>query len=917
MADALADPDGACGRYFCDGQVPACASACDGSTGSGCKPDSRCDPLANACVAKLQAGSGCGGPTDCQSGFCVDGVCCGGACDGICELCNLPGLAGTCFPAAAGTDPDGDCAANGSVCTGRREIPGVQEACAPTNSSSCAVDGDCVAGLFCALPGNLCVGLLPNGTPCDGNDGHCGSGTCSDGVCCDVACGGECEACNLGAATGTCTPVPAGWDPESECGLGFCGGNGACVVCTKDLDCKPGAYCNAGTCTAESPDGSQCGLDDACSTGFCTDGACCDARCLGPCVSCVAGAQPGVCTALPVGTADVLCGTFRCGANGACATGCAADADCASGSACVGGSCASGRSNGAGCLQDADCASGACVAVAGGAQVCCESACDGLCMACDAAGACGPVAAGQDPRNECAGTSCDGRGNCKEGLIQFGSACAQATDCATGFCVDGFCCESACNGTCESCDQTGAEGLCLAHPAGTDPESECGSYQCDGRLCGTACAGDVQCKDTCTHGVCGPPQVQYTYGAWSPWSGCGVGDVQETRTRECIENGAATVDCGLCVAVLGGGGCSDTALCPDPGGGGGGGGACAPLNYNVCVQSLADCQSALSTRQNECMTTGCGQWTVTTACSVGGSPSNPNCWGAQATCGPVQQPVCAPLDYNVCTMVSQADCQSTVDQLRTRCLTSGCNSFYAAPCTVGGSPSNAFCWGSQAQCGMDLVPPPVCSWSQAGFHALTSQPPGSWYRNGGINGQGPAFVGGRVAWLQTSDWNHLYVPSSLAAVDDVVAVSADVYLPADMVTSYFALGVMSMSAGYNDLLGGVDYYFERPTQKMIALSRPAFSTQDTCCTGPTPLLMEASSPTPFAAEWHRLRVEFSRQRSKLRFYVDGVPVGTATGNISWMYDPIRLDGVSSVVLNPANVAWSNIQIERGTAACLQ
>jgi hypothetical protein len=30
-----------------------------------------------------------------------------------------------------------------------------------------------------------------------------------------------------------------------------------------------------------------------------------------------------------------------------------------------------------------------------------------------------------------------------------------------------------------------------------------------------------------------------------------------------------------------------------------------------------------------------------------------------------------------------------------------------------------------------------------------------------------------------------------------------------------------------------------------------------------------------------------------------------------MYDPIRLDGVSSVVLNPANVAWSNIQIERG------
>ncbi|MBM4381072.1 MAG: hypothetical protein FJ086_17505, partial [Deltaproteobacteria bacterium] len=678
--------------------------------------------------------------------------------------------------------------------------------------------------------------------------------------------------------------------------------------------CKPGAYCNAGVCTAELPLGAPCTGDDACSSGFCTGGTCCSARCDGPCQSCAAPGQPGACSALAAGSVEPRCGAFRCAAGGACGTACGVDVDCAPGSACVAGSCTSGRGNGAACAADLDCASGECVGVPGGGQVCCESRCEVLCSACNAAGACVPVPAGTDPRNECTGKACDGQGNCQQGLIQFGSACTQAADCASGFCVDGFCCESACNGTCESCEQGGAEGLCLAHPAGTDPDSECGAFQCEGRRCGTSCAGNVQCKDTCTNGVCGAPQVQFTYGAWSPWSGCGAGDVQETRTRQCIEDGAASVDCSFCVAVLGGGGCSDSAACPGPGGGGGGG-ACTPLGYNVCVQSLADCQAALSTRQNECLTTGCGQWAVTTSCRVGGSPSNPNCWGAQATCGPVQQPACEPVNYNVCTMVGQADCSATVEQLRTRCLTSGCNSFYAAPCTLGGSPSNAFCWGSQAQCGMDLLPP-QCSWSQAGFHALTIQPPGSWFRNGAMNGQGAAFVGGRVAWLQTSDWNHLYVPSSLTAVDDVVAVSVDVYLPAELATSYFALGVMSMSAGYSDLVGGVDYYFERPTQRMVALSRPAFSGQRDCCTGPAPWLMAAPSPTPFAAAWHRLRVEFSRQRSKLRFFVDGIPVGTATGSISWLYDPIRLDGVNAVLFNPANVAWSNLQIERGTAACL-
>ena len=55
----------------------------------------------------------CAAPGECNSGFCVDGVCCAGACDGTCEACDG---SGTCSPEAPGTDPDGDCSEG--VCDG-------------------------------------------------------------------------------------------------------------------------------------------------------------------------------------------------------------------------------------------------------------------------------------------------------------------------------------------------------------------------------------------------------------------------------------------------------------------------------------------------------------------------------------------------------------------------------------------------------------------------------------------------------------------------------------------------------------------------------------------------------------------------------------------------------------------------------
>ncbi|MBL8715439.1 MAG: hypothetical protein JNL79_05555 [Myxococcales bacterium] len=44
--------------------------------------------------------------------------------------------------------------------------------------------------------------------------------------------------------------------------------------------------------------------------------------------------------------------------------------------------------------------------------------------------------------------------------VADGGACAKATECASGFCVDGVCCNAACGGQCEACDVAGSVGTC-------------------------------------------------------------------------------------------------------------------------------------------------------------------------------------------------------------------------------------------------------------------------------------------------------------------------------------------------------------------------------------------------------------------------------------------------------------------------
>lgn len=186
---------------------------------------------------------------------------------------------------------------------------------------------------------------------------------------------------------------------NSDCVSGHCSNDRCCasgVCCALDADCPghdAGATCNdAGTCQ-----------------GTRSDIACVGYRCmdLGPvdddsgCAGLVAsecGPYPALlCTdesEQPVAQASL------------CSDTCASDADCDQGGHCAGDfTCVSDGAIGDPCLRSDECSSGLqCVD-----SVCCTSACEGLCRACDVAehrGTCWNIGLGEDPDEECDGFSC-------------------------------------------------------------------------------------------------------------------------------------------------------------------------------------------------------------------------------------------------------------------------------------------------------------------------------------------------------------------------------------------------------------------------------------------------------------------------------------------------------------------------------
>lgn len=92
---------------------------------------------------------------------------------------------------------------------------------------------ECLVDAHCTEPpciNNTCGIKLDNGEPCI-EAADCTSNNCVDDVCCDVACDGVCESCAAAdtcGTDGTCAPITAGTDPDSECNAPQTCFGGAC-----------------------------------------------------------------------------------------------------------------------------------------------------------------------------------------------------------------------------------------------------------------------------------------------------------------------------------------------------------------------------------------------------------------------------------------------------------------------------------------------------------------------------------------------------------------------------------------------------------------------------------------------------------------------------------------------------------------
>jgi hypothetical protein len=255
--------------------VGAVAGVCDFIKANS-DPGNECTTECNGAGAcEAPAGTSCSTGAECQSGNCVDGVCCGSSSCAACQACNVAGNLGTCTNIAVdGTDnnPVGTC----------------------TGNNACDGTGTC---------------KKKDGQACSGSNAECVHNHCTDGFCCDLACGGTCEACSAalsGGSDGVCGNLIPNTDPANECtGAQVCSMMGTCVT---------------------APNGATCpvnGTDNNCTSTFCVDGVCCSGVCDLKCEACtnaLTGGTTGTCTGIPAGQdpQDECPGANVCDGNHGC-----------------------------------------------------------------------------------------------------------------------------------------------------------------------------------------------------------------------------------------------------------------------------------------------------------------------------------------------------------------------------------------------------------------------------------------------------------------------------------------------------------------------------------------------------------------------------------------------------------------------
>lgn len=482
---------------FCSTADSCTAGACGGSARScadalTCTVDS-CDEAADSCTNTIAGGCVIGG-------MCVAA----GTPDPFnsCMTCNPASSTSAYTPIADGSAcSDGAFCTTADSCTAGRcagvaldcgdglgcttdSCNDVSDSCESTlQADNCLIGGACVSGS--ALdPSNQCQSCNPgaststytnvmNGTACDDGAFCTETDSCTEG-----ACGGSARDCTDGLSCTLDTCDEAGDECTNEltatsCTIdGMCVADGSpdptnpCMACNPTVNmgaytpvmdgtmCDDGAFCtDVDSCTAGTCGGTMRTCDDGLD---CTVDSCAEA--IEECVNVLDGGCliDGTCIADDTIDEDNVCQI--CDPDVATAE----YSPVADGTTCSDPSCMDRTITPASTCMAAICAVADPMPCPGG-------------VACQDANIC---AGGCTTDAQCVGDDfCNADGQCVPDADN-GATCDRANQCGSGFCAvdDGVCCDTSCSGLCQGC----GTGACTAHPAGTDPENECGAQMCNG-----------------------------------------------------------------------------------------------------------------------------------------------------------------------------------------------------------------------------------------------------------------------------------------------------------------------------------------------------------------------------------------------------------------------------------------------------
>ena len=316
----------------CDGFLDnGCPGACidDG----GCTAAESCDAATDHCVPDVADGQSCGRDEQCLADHCSNGVCCasGDCCTSAAQCagyswslrCDDPstcqGSTGTAactgsFQCGSVTTGDDSACAGivSQICGLYPSIACTSDVSQPANQAglcagSCVGDAACDAGGYCDATGHCAPDSDLGGFCSTGS--QCQSGLCADGVCCNTLCSpGTCTACDIAGSVGTCSPAPAGQDPDAEC---------PGVTCTGFYHSWSGDSCRRKADVSAAA--ASCSGDSACRTqpAECTAQTSvgpvvttCNSLCQEPNLSTCTGTTAPVCTNINPG--NQTCGLGQC-----------------------------------------------------------------------------------------------------------------------------------------------------------------------------------------------------------------------------------------------------------------------------------------------------------------------------------------------------------------------------------------------------------------------------------------------------------------------------------------------------------------------------------------------------------------------------------------------------------------------------